>query len=292
MGFKSGNRTWCDDGGRFTSVCWTGQPTSGYPQGSTGDPINTPRVKLHNYIFQTKCLLWWDAGDPASWPGSGTKLTDLSGFSRHGYVSGGTHNAGDGGYISGGTSSYIKVGAGSGATSDPGSGSGIQQNDINFNFDEQENSGQRYSVVAAVGYNGGSRGRTISSVNNNGGDWLMAHHSSGARRYHPGSWVYNDGPNDTNWRIYIATGNISTTSDMDDYNFYVSSASVGGGMDRLANNNSGGACGPLGIGIGKYFSGNSEQSDWKFSFMMVYDDIIQPSQVDGIYQKYRGRFGI
>ena len=292
MGFKSGNRTWCDDGGRFTSVCWTGQPTSGYPQGSTGDPINTPRVKLHNYIFQTKCLLWWDAGDPASWPGSGTKLTDLSGFSRHGYVSGGTHNAGDGGYISGGTSSYIKVGAGSGATSDPGSGSGIQQNDINFNFDEQENSGMRYSVVAAVGYNGGSRGRTISSVNNNGGDWLMAHHSSGARRYHPGSWVYNDGPNDTNWRIYIATGNISTTSDMDDYNFYVSSASVGGGMDRLANNNSGGACGPLGIGIGKYFSGNSEQSDWKFSFMMVYDDIIQPSQVDGIYQKYRGRFGI
>ena len=63
-------------------------------------------------------------------------------------------------------------------------------------------------------------------------------------------------------------------------------------MDRLANDSSGGACGPRGIGIGKYFSGNSEQSDWKFSFMMVYDDVIQHSQVDGIYQKYRGRFGI
>ena len=216
----------------------------------------------------------------------------MSGYNRHGYVSGGTHNAANGGHITGGTSSYIKVGSGVGATGDPGSGSDLKDNDINFNFDEQENSGIRYSVVAAVGYNGGSRGRTVCAVSNTGGDWLMCHHSSGTRRYHPGSWVHNDGPNDTEWRIYVATGDVSTTPGRDDYNFYVSSPTVGGGMDRLATDSSGGACGPRGIGIGKYFSGNSEQSDWKFSFMMVYDDVIQHSQVDGIYQKYRGRFGI
>jgi len=288
MSFKSGNRTWCDDGGRFTSIVWTGKTSGSYPGG--GD---TPLVKLHNYIFQTKCLLWWDAADPASWPGSGTKLTDLSGFNRHGYVSGGTHNAANGGHITGGTSSYIKVGMGPGATTDPGSGSTLRENDINFNYHEEENSGnQRYSVVAGVGYNGGSRGRTVCAVDNNGGDWFMCHHSSGTRRYHPGAWIHNDGPNDTNWRIYVGTGNVSTTSDMEQYDFYVSNATPGAGIDRLANNSSGGTCGPQGIGIGKYFSGNSEQSDWKFSFMMVYDDIIQPSQVDGIYQHYRGRFGI
>jgi hypothetical protein len=71
-------------------------------------------------------------------------------------------------------------------------------------------SGPNYStgtstVMCASRYNGATRGRIISGYNTN---WLVGHWQNSTENYYAVGWVTTSGkgPNDTNWRIYAATG--------------------------------------------------------------------------------------
>lgn len=137
-----------------------------------------------------------------------------------------------------------------------------------------------YTVVAATRYTGTPTGRIVSGRTNN---WLLGHWGSTTENHYAAGWVTSSssGPNDTNWRIYVSTGNTST----DRYSFWVNG-------EKKISNSTGGSQGPNGFGLFHYDPGNSEYSQGEIAYLAAYNRVLSDSEVDTVYNSLKGRFGL
>jgi hypothetical protein len=199
-------------------------------------------------------VLYLDAANRKSYPGTGTGWFDLSGQNNNGTLVNGVSfsSVNNGVFVLDGTNDYI---------------------DVPINL-----TSTTYTVFGAARYvNVG--GRTFSGKNNN---WLMGHWSLTTRNHYAEGWVTSsqNGEQDTNWRIYAATGNPSS----DLWGFYVN------GVSNVTPN-SGGSQGPNGFAIGSY-AGVSEFSNSHISHLIVYNRVLTDNEIQQNFNTLRGRFGI
>jgi hypothetical protein len=199
--------------------------------------------------------LYLDAGSPTSYPGSGTVWFDISGNGRNATLNNVSYSSNNGGIfaITSAANSNIDITTYNIASSD-------------------------YTVMTATRYSGATRGRILNGRSNN---WLMGHWGSNTLNYFAEGWVsaVNNGPNDTNWRIYSATGR---------------------GTYQLRANNSlvvsgtSGTQGPNGLVAG--YSGiggtSSETSDAEIGFVLVYNRILTDAELSQNYESFRSRYGV
>lgn len=209
----------------------------------------------YNYNIVTSNLIaCFDPGNPRTYSGSGTTIRDASGNGYTGTLTNGpTYSSVNGGvFVLDGVNDFI---------------------DIPINL-----STTNYTIIGAARYVAVG-GRTFSAKNNN---WLMGHWSVSTQNYYAEGWVsgVEAGASDTNWRIYAATGNISS----DSYNLYVNGV-------LTAGPNSNGANGPNGFAIGSY-QGTSEFSNSQIGCLLVYNTVLTADQINQCFNAYRGRYGL
>jgi len=205
-------------------------------------------------IVQSGLVVYLDAGNTSSYPGSGTVWTDLSGLGNNGtLVNGPTYSSVNNGVIVlDGSNDYIDVG-------------------INM-------SSTNYTVMGAARYVT-IGGRTFSARNNN---WLMGQWSTTTENYYAEGWVSSpgSGASDTNWRIYAATGDISA----DSYSMFTNGV-------LTTSPNAGGVQGPNGFAIGSY-QGINEFSNSQIGFMLVYNRVLTVGEIQQNFNFFRGRYGL
>lgn len=139
-----------------------------------------------------------------------------------------------------------------------------------------------YTILGAARYSGATRGRIITALTNN---WLLGHWSGSTENYYAAGWVSSttSGPNDTNWRIYAATGN-SYTGGLD-YRLYKNGAPVS------VPTPAGGTAGPNGMAIGAQ-NGTGEFSTGQCAYVAGYNRVLTASEIYDEYLSLRGRFGL
>jgi hypothetical protein len=203
-------------------------------------------------------LLYWDAGNLDSYPGTGTTIYDLSGNGNNGtLVNGVGYNQTNGGVL----------------TFD-----GVDDYGISYNPNLTTTNN---TVMGAARYSGATRGRMINATDNN---WLIGCWSNSTENYYALGWVspVGNGPSDTNWRIVTALGDLST----DSYTSYMNN-------NLSAGPNGAGSQGPDGISIGaQTFGGTSEFSTGQFSFVLVYNRVLTAAEMTQNYNYFKGRFGL
>jgi hypothetical protein len=198
-------------------------------------------------------VMYWDAANKKSYPGTGATIYDLCGTYHGTLANGPTFSTANGGVIVfDGTNDHIYNSA------------------INY-------SSGTSTVIGAARYSGATRGRMINAFTNN---WLMGHWSNSVANYYAEGWVSVNGAggSDTNWRIYAATGN----SAADSWSFYIN------GNINVSNNL--GVQGPNGIAIGKQGFSAAEYSTGEFSFLMVYSRVLSASEILQNHNALKGRF--
>lgn len=201
-------------------------------------------------------VLYWDMAEPDCYPGTGTTIYDLCRNYDGTLFNSPTFSRANGGILTfNGSSSYV-----TGTTA---------------NF-----STTNCTVMGAAKYNGTTNGRMINGASNN---WLMGHWSNSVGNFYAEGWVtgVGAGGTDNNWRIYTTLNNYSS----DSWSFYVN-----GAPNVLAS--TGGSQGPNGIAIARYNPGASEYSDGSFSFVMIYNRLLNNSEILQNYNALRGRFNI
>jgi hypothetical protein len=220
--------------------------------------------QAEQYRFETPAgpvtnglLLYWDAGNLDSYPGTGTTIYDLSGNGNNGsLVNGVGYNQTNGGVLTfDGVDDYV----------------------ISYN---PNLSNTTSTVMGAARYSGATRGRMINSTDVN---WLMGHWSNSTENYYAEGWVtpVGIGNSDTNWRIYAALGDQPT----DNYSLYVNNS--------VTATSNAGSSGPDGISIGaQTFGGTSEFSTGQFSFVLVYNRVLTAAEMTQNYNYFKGRFGL
>lgn len=213
-----------------------------------------------NDIVRSGLILNLDVGNAESYAGIGNTLRDISGNGRHGsLVNTPTYSATYGGVLTfNGSTNYVTC-----------------ANDFNFTTGT-------YTIVCATRYSGATRGRMVNGALNN---WLIGQWGATTENYFAEGWVtaVSAGANDTNWRIYAATGN-SVTDTWANYTNAV-----------LGSSNNGGSAGPNGLAIGVNGNGgayNSEFSTGEFSFVLAYNRVLTATEIRQNFFAYRNRFGI
>lgn len=200
-----------------------------------------------------------DAGDSASWPGSGSTWYDLtSNNNDFTLVNSPTYSSADGGKLQFNGSNQYAYGGPNLST-------------------------QNCSTIAIQRYatnNNSAKGRIVNAQSNN---WLLGMHNNKSSVYYANGWVtLTTSSVDTNWHIHAATENYS--SDLRyfyDNNVYIS------GQTQSA-----GSQGPNGFFIGRYGQSNSEYSDCEVAVLLVYNRQLSATELDEIFNFYRGRFGV
>lgn len=207
---------------------------------------HSPRIVTDGLVM---CV---DAANTKSYPGSGTTWFDLSGNSNHLTLTGSpTFTSGVAQFN--GTTQWA-------------------QNTLNLSTGTS-------TVMAGSRYSGATRERVITSTVNN---WLLGHWGSTVGNFYAEGWVTaaGAGGNDTSWRIYAGTNDV--TGDL--YNLYINgSLSVG---------NANGSAGPNGISVGRWGAGASEYSACEVAFVFAYNRVLTASEIQQNFNAYRGRFGI
>ena len=202
-------------------------------------------------------LLYWDAGNLDSYPGTGTTIYDLSGNGNNGTLYNGVgFNQANGGVLTfDGVDDYVRS--------------------YNPNLSTTTS-----TVMGAARYSGATRGRMINSTDVN---WLMGHWSNSTENYYAAGWVSSvgTGTSDTNWRIYAALGNQPS----DAWSLYVN--------NTVTATSTGGVSGPDGISIGaQTYSSFQEFSTGNFSFVLVYNRVLTAAEMTQNYNYFKGRFGL
>jgi hypothetical protein len=249
--------------GPYTPYCFQGDIANAkiYNKALTSDEV-LQNYQAEQYRFETPAgpvtnglLLYWDAGNLDSYPGTGTTIYDLSGNSNNGtLVNGVGYNQTNGGVLTfDGVDDYV----------------------ISYN---PNLAATNNTVMGAARYSGGVRGRMIQAVSNN---WLMGNWGTTTENYYAQGWVSTpySGPSDTNWRIYSALGDVSG----DIYSLYVNNS-------LSAGPNNGGSQGPNGILISD--SSGGETSTGQFSFVLVYNRVLTVAEMTQNYNYFKGRFGL
>lgn len=201
-------------------------------------------------------VLALDAANTKSYPGTGSTWFDMSGNGNNATLYSVTHKADNGGVFetAGSLSSYI-------SSSTP--------NLASTNF----------TVFCASRYTASTNGRIVNALGNN---FLVGHHPGYPERYYASGWVQQTTTfqNNTDWRIYHATGEISD----DSYDFYVNERTIITGSNA-------GASGPNGLLIGKS-PYSSEASAAHCAFVYYYNRVLSASEVAQNFEALRGRFGL
>jgi hypothetical protein len=222
--------------------------------------------QAEQYRFETPAgpvtnglLLYWDAGNLDSYPGTGTTIYDLSGNGNNGNVVNGVgYNQTNGGVL----------------TFD-GVDDLVYSNTPNL-------SGTNNTVMGAARYTGTSpHGRMINANINN---WLIGCWNNSTENYYAVGWVspVQNGANDTNWRIVTALGDVGA----DSYTSYINNV-------LNAGPNNAGSEGPNGISVGAQTAGGySEPSKGEFSFVLVYNRVLTTAEMTQNYNYFKGRFGL
>jgi hypothetical protein len=124
-------------------------------------------------------------------------------------------------------------------------------------------------------------GRVISTGDVAASNWLLGHFSNTTLNYYPNGEVQlNNGPNDTNWRIYAGTGDTAT----DKWSLYVN-----GEVNTL--DSSAGAAGPYGFQIGRN-SNSSEYSSGSLAILMLYNRVLSGAEVAQTYDVLKSTVGL
>jgi len=216
--------------------------------------------KWPSAIVTSGLVLYWDFGNPASYPGTGTTVTDLSGNNNNGTIIGsGTYNAS----LNGGIYTFS-------ATANT-----ISNTSMNL-------TSSNYTVMGSSKYNGGTNSRIISAKTNN---WLLGHWNGYTRQFFSEGWVNGSGaptqylvtPTDNNWHIWTGTG-------LTNYSFYDN--------NNLAGTNTSGTAGPNGWAINSYGPGNSELSNGSFGFLLCYNRVLTRKEMTQNYNYFKDRYGL
>tara|TARA_R110000803_G_scaffold178592_1_gene240987 strand:+ start:288 stop:947 length:660 start_codon:yes stop_codon:yes gene_type:complete len=209
-------------------------------------------------IITDGLILIADAGDPKSYPGSGSTWYDRSGNGNNGTLNNGTSWSSE----KGGIMEF----------------DGVDDNiifNLNLNY-----TNAKYTVIAAARYSGSIRGRIITTNSNN---WLLGWWSSRADAYYAQGWVSSSSgggtsaPDRDDWHIYAGTGD----KEADSYQLFKNG-------NPLFNANSNGSGGPGSLKIGMLAT--TEPSTCKCKFIMAYDRVLTPEEISQNYNAIKDRF--
>ena len=129
----------------------------------------------------TGLVMYLDAGNAASYPGSGSTWYDLSGKNNNMTLNGPTYSSQYGGVLTFTTSQTAVSG-------------------LNY-------SASNFSIISGQRYTGGANGRGTAGASNN---WLFGLYSGYNEAYYANGWIYYGAyGGDTNWRIYSGPENYS-----------------------------------------------------------------------------------
>jgi len=200
-------------------------------------------------------VLYLDAGNSKSYPGSGNTWYDLSGNN---------HNI-----TLGSSVSFINSFAGVLNFAKDANGYG-RNSTLNL-------SNSDYTVISFVRKNiSGDSGRTITSYSNN---WLLAHHDNTYGDYYAVGWIYGGaGISDTVWRMYTGTG----VKVADKYSLYINNYAI-------VTENSGGAAGPIGWNLNNQYG---QYSDCQISNLICYNRSLSSQEIQQNYNALKGRFNL
>jgi hypothetical protein len=207
-------------------------------------------------IITSDLIMYLDAANSASYPGTGITWYDLSNNNNNGtlYNSPAFSRANKGVFVMNGSNTYIDI--------------GLNLNTSNF------------TVIGASRYTDYTAGgRTFSAKNNN---WFMGHVSQTTENYYADGWVsgINAGPGDNNWRVYAVTGS---------YPSYIQNFYINGKLNVGPSN--AGNIGPDGFRLGTN-STVTDTSKSHISFIMAYNRILNADEIQQNYNALRGRFNL
>jgi hypothetical protein len=137
-----------------------------------------------------------------------------------------------------------------------------------------------HTIMSATRYTDTvSNGRMLAGGTNN---WLSGQWMNSTENYYAEGWIYGigSGANDTNWRIYTATGDQAS----DRYSFFINGVNVASGSTA-------GNGGPNGLRAGVH-SDNGERSDGQIAFVMVYNKILSEAEVTQNYNALKSKVGL
>lgn len=217
---------------------------------------NAGRKKYNpeEFIVRDGLLMFVDAANINSYPGTGTTWYDISGNGNHmTMVNGvGFSKANSGIMQLDGTNDYIVLNS--------------------FNI-----STTNHTIIGASRYSGATRGRIFSTLS---GNWLLGHWNGFIRSYYPNGDVRLavDAGN-TNWYVSTAVENYSS----DLWTLYSN------GSQLITNTN--GSAGPNGLSFGCW-AANSEFSTAEISFFMVYNRLLTTEEINQNYNALKGRFNL
>ena len=217
-------------------------------------------TKYNPSVVRNGLLVYVDAANPRSYPGTGNTWYDLSGKNNHmTLVNGVGFSTASGGVLqTDGTNDYISL----------------------YPFDLTTTN---HTIMGASRYSGAIRGRIFAS---RGGNWLLGHWMNYVRNYYangnirlaPDFGVPSDAGN-TNWYISTAVENYSS----DIWTMYSNGEQV------ITSNN--GTTGPDGFAIGAW-QGSTEFSTAEVSFFMVYDRLLTAQEISQNYNSLKKRFSL
>lgn len=219
-------------------------------------------IKINKFgadIVRNGLVMYLDAGNPSSYPGTGQFWRDLSGKTNHMFLRNIDYVNEYGGVLqcNGSASSY---------------GESVWLNLSNNN----------YTVMTATRYTGlgnNNRGRMVNARDNN---WLLGQWSGAINKYYAVGWVSasSSGGGDTSWRIYAGTGNLNS----DQYALYTNGV-------LQAGPNTGGSQGPSGLRFGVY-TNFGEVTDGQCGFILAYNRVLSDAEIVQNYNFFKSRYGL
>lgn len=212
-----------------------------------------PKLPVDGLVFMV------DAGNPASYPGTGSQWFDIGG-TKH-FMDLGTqvtYSSNFGGvlqFIANG-SSYARI------------------TDAYVNLATSNNTVITWSRKTVDNNNG----RVVTAYQNN---WLLGHHDTSYGDYYAQGWVYNisgsSRPSDTVWRQYTGTGDIGS----DVWKLYIN-------KDEITSN-AGGSQGPRGFNVNAQYN---QASLAEVAMIACWNRVLTPAEIGDVHDQYRTRFSV
>ncbi len=210
-----------------------------------------------------------DAGDSASYPGSGTTWYDLSGNGNNGTINGATYSSNESGYLDfDGVDDYVNCG-----TTNLSSGTSLTV-EVWVKPGTTQNA---YSDILDYDHGGtGNKGFVIQQNNTSTNQYYFAY------------W---------NGTTYDTTSNVTIgTSSFNHLVFTKSGTSVVGYLNSQNTLNYTGSstiyCSGRTLHIGRFVSGSGREFNGNISSVKIYNRELTPSEITQNYNALKGRYGL